>query len=401
MRIVTLNHTRYAIGLWWQFDAAPGGLGRACALARSLGGGYAWTVVRARQFGLGAGRGAFRGLPSLAAALADKGGSHLYVCRFGGDLWWVCAIKDGIIAAEGDWIGGSEEEASAQAGRLRRALDLPAPRYLTEAGETDALARELYSGTARRLFAPRRKNRVQGLRSPSRRLARAAIILAAACGIFWLFQSGFLTDSAAERAAREARRQAILAHPEQFFPQTWLQTPQPAPWAGRCLNELLALPVLDQGWELKSATCDKDDILTVWNFSEVASFLHLPEQAELSTATTAQRKIPLPRIEPGGEVTLLTREEAARRLYEIAHKLELHLTVSWKPKAKRTVREGALAVPLTAPWQVAEFTLKDVSPQLILEQEFYQVLQSIPGLVLQRLTHVNGQWELKGLCHAK
>lgn len=402
MRIVTLHRTRYAIGLWWQFDAAPSGLGRAGALARSLGGQqYAWAVVRARQFGLGAGRGAFRGLPSLAAALADKGGSHLYVCRFGVDLWWVCAIKDGVIAAEGDWIGPSEEAAAAQAGQLRQMLDLPAPRYLTEADETAALARDLRGKSARRFFARRSDNRVRALRSPVRRFVRLAAILAAACGLFWLYQTGFFGDGAAERAAREARRQAILAHPEQFFPQPWLKTPQPAAWAGRCLTELFALPVLDRGWELKSATCNNDDVLTVWNFTEVASFLHLPDQAELITATTAQKKTSLPRIEPGGAVTLLPREEVARRLYEIAHRLELHLTVTWKPKAKRTVREGTLAVPLTAPWQMAEFTLKDVSPQLILEPEFYQVLQSIPGLVLQQLTHTNGQWELKGLCHGK
>ena len=406
MQIVTLNNTRYAIGLWWQFDARSG-IGRARALARSLGGDYTGAVIRAGQFGLGTGGKAFRGLLSLAAQLADKGGSHLYVCRFDASLWWVCAIKDGVIAAEGDWIGASEAAARAQAAVLHNLLDLPEPVILAQPGEAAALVREDDSRKRRglpvlpRKFRPTLRNRVQSLASPARRFAGAIAALALCFGLFWLYQSGWFTDDAATRAAMEARRREILAHPEKYFPRPWLKTPLPSAWAGRCLSEMLALPILDQGWELKSSICDSENLLATYDFSSSASFLQLPEQAELLTATTARKKTPLPQLAPGGDVKLLPRDEVAHKMYEAAKLLGLHLKLNWKPKAKQTVREGKLVVPLTSPWQTAEFTLSDVSPQLILEREFYQVLQSIPGLVVQEISHTGGRWELKGLCHGQ
>ena len=126
MRIVTIGRTKYAIGLWWQIEQTAGqsSMRRARRHALTLGTPLNSVVVRDNQYGFGQGAKRLT-TSSLAACLARRLPSALAVCKIEDDLWWVFAAKDGIIAAEGDWIGDSRQAAVDHAAYLSQMLNLP------------------------------------------------------------------------------------------------------------------------------------------------------------------------------------------------------------------------------------------------------------------------------------
>ena len=93
MRVVRLAKKRFVIGLWWQVQDRSQKLKRqARALNQEIGENYTHVVLRETQLGMGKGKGIVCGLPSLASAVADFGGGHVFICHFPDmSCWWVCA----------------------------------------------------------------------------------------------------------------------------------------------------------------------------------------------------------------------------------------------------------------------------------------------------------------------
>lgn len=415
MQVVKIQSARYAVGLWWQIlqglPSGQGSQGQALAQARRMAATlttpvYNCAALRKNQYGLGSRRGRIPRVQSLAAALAhglpstDANLLAVYVLKPGGP-WWVCAIKNGIIAADGDFVTDSLQSATAHALQLQKLLVMDKPHICEDFASSQAhMARLLQKRSLLAGFVG--DGRMVSLRSTRRALRIAGTTVFTLIAMFMLYSLGFFSDNSAMLAAREARRTEILAHPERFFPRPWRENAGPVPWAGRCLKNLFDLPVSDAGWELERSLCRKNDLESHWAFGAGASFLQLPVGASLQSPHSALRKAALePLPIDSSDRKLTEREEVARKLYEMANLFGLHLSLSWAPPARRTVREGSLSVPLKAPWQVGTWTFKDLPAQIVLSKEFYQVLHSIPGIVLEELTHSNGKWELKGICHGR
>ena len=136
-----------------------------------------------------------------------------------------------------------------------------------------------------------------------------------------------------------------------------------------------------------------------WKFSSAASFLQLPQGAELLTPSTAQKQEMLSTLPPAPERQLLNKDQVARPPYEIARLLGLRLTLSWKDKASKIITEGSLSVPITAPWHEGTFSIENVPSMLIMDKDLYEALESIPGIVLESITYTEGTWKITGLCY--
>ena len=201
------------------------------------------------------------------------------------------------------------------------------------------------------------------------------------------------------RLLAEKRRMEILSNPGSFFPRPWLSAPSVKAWSERCTNYLLQIPFTENGWDLREATCTGDSVDLKWEYTESASFLHLPNGAELLAPTIAHRRLGFERLPSGQGAGLLTRDSVARKLYELARLLGLHLTLSWKDQSSKTISEGSLSVAIIAPWHEGVFAVDNVPSMIILDKDLYEALHTIPGLVLQSISYSGGSWKIKGLCH--
>ena len=400
MRVVTIGRFKYAIGLWWQVEQTAGqsSIRRARRYALTLGTPLNCVVVRENQYGYG--QGAKRlATTSLAACMAQRMPSMLAVCKIEENLWWVFAVKNGVVAAEGDWIGENWQAAVEHAAYLRQILNLPeAQLYPNQDASTSWVQGTIGAGSkSLRTLWLMNSCRLRPLNSSWPKIA----VVLALFAIVMLYHAGFFSSSIDVQLALAARRLEILAHPDRYFVRPWMNSPPPKIWSSRCLQEILKLPVSDQGWEFDAAICADDTLTTHWKFSPGASFLHIPQGAELFTPTMAKRIQNLPKVPSAGDTKLQTRDENARMLYEIANILGLELQLTWNGKSTQTYQEGSLSVALTAPWQEGRFTFSNVPTLLVLDGSFYAMLESIPGLVLQEMSHRNEHWELKGITHAR
>lgn len=400
MRVVKIGRTKYAIGLWWQIEqaAGQGSIGRARRHALALGTPLNSVVVRENQYGFGQGAKRLT-TPSLAACLAQRLPSALAVCTIEDNLWWVFAAKNGLVAAEGDWIADSWQAAVDHAAYLRQMLNLPEAQLFPNRDSSATWIQDSIkadSGALRTLWLMS-SCRLRPLNSSRSKVAAVLALFAAVM----LYHAGFFSSSVDVQLALAARRLEIMAHPDRYFVRPWMNYPPPTVWSSRCLKEILALPVIDQGWEFDAAVCVDETLTTQWKFSSGASFLHLPQGAELFTPTMAQRVQYLPKAPSAPDTKLRSRDENARMLYEVANILGLELQLTWNGKSTQTYQEGSLSVALTAPWQEGRFTFSKVPTLLVLDGSFYAMLESIPGLVLQEMSHRNEHWELKGFTHAR
>lgn len=397
MDIVKVQKTRYAVGLWWQVTtSATKTLQEARKLAKKIGTPYSCVVARKGQFGLGKGSKRWHGRPSLATAFAMKGGTHLWICHFTDvNKWWVCAIKDGFIVADGDWLTLRKEDAINHATYLQSMVSLPEPIFCTNTKQVDEVFQERIKGKKLQLLF---SSRVQSIVSPLRFIFMLSIAILTLIIAFVWYSAEDSIDNRPLIAMQAARRKSIMDHPELYFPRPWLDA-SPLAWSNRCMKSMTETPLNEEGWELKEAICDAESFNLAWEFSPLASFLHLPKGATLLTPNSAEKREKFSPLPKGTEQTLLTREKIALTLYESSRLLRLHLNLSWQPKAKKTVREGDLAVPLEAPWHEGTFSITGIPAQLILNKEFFIMLNQMPALVLESLTYSGGTWTLKGKCH--
>ncbi|MCR5813486.1 MAG: type 4b pilus protein PilO2 [Desulfovibrio sp.] len=399
MRLVRVGKRAYAIGLWWQMTKGSEQLRKQAQAANdAIHGSFTRCVLLPQQIGLAETCPKSTGVPSLAAAVAQKRNeAQVFVCRFPmHGLFWVCACKEGLVAAEGDRYFDKEEEALAHAENLALMLDVSNLQQVQNAAELLPNVSRLKQ-CLQRLFpyAP-----VVPLASPWPKIRRIGYVLLAVLAVLLFRSIDFQNESSDIGRYLEARRAEILAHPERFFPRPWLEQPSPEDWGGTCLGGILKQATNELGWDLTDAVCTGKSLVYNWKFSSSASFLHLPKGASLLTPTQASRKVTLPELQAAKERPLISKDHVARTLYELSRVLGLHLNLNWKDKEKREVREGSLVVNLTAPWYTASFSIDNLPSMTVLDRELYQALGAIPGLVLTELSFANGQWKLTGLCHA-
>ncbi|WMW66360.1 type 4b pilus protein PilO2 [Nitratidesulfovibrio liaohensis] len=413
MRLLDLNGRTYAAGLWWQVAEQPGPrklLRAARATAESTpDDGYDCVVLLPRQFGLGQ-------CPdkpaahSLAASMRPPTASYLGVFRLqeevGDDgLWWVFAVRNGLISAEGDRLCQTRAEAISHANSLKD-LGGPFDREETFPGMAESLsAISGYLAPRRGLFD--RGHPVCPLNDDARR-ARQRRMTLVFLGCLALLSFGVnhwldAREAARQRQAvqaaakaREAARREAVANAARHFARTWLAEALPVPRTAQCITPMLQLPTVASGWRLDAATCGDDALVVTWAHQPGASYTTPPSGARVDTRSATSR-VALPGVSGSVQDSALMDVPAVTsRLYQLTQDVAAKLRLTWDQPAKKKV-EG---VEVVAPWVRGEWELANVPAATLADLSLARELQTLPGLVLASIEYRGGLWTIKGVVHA-
>lgn len=413
LHILERSGKSYAVGLWWQVADHPGTrkmLEQARATAQSAGGEFNCVVLLPRQYGLGHVDGRIPRVRSLAASMKPGHASYLGIFRLeealGDDgLWWVCALRQGMITAEGDRLCTTREEAQRHAHSLREiggAFDHE-ETFVSVSESTAAL--EGYLAPASILLGTHalRPLNDDADRSRNRKLfaIAAAMLLLLAYGAQ---QWSIAREEAHQRelaqlaiASREASRKALLASGSQHFGQPWNGQVQPLGRAAQCLSSMMAMPLFASGWKLETVTCADDAVITRWEHQAGASYTSLPAGSRLDSSTVATGRVVLPPVpDRTATQTLRTVAEASAHLYQLTQDVSAKLRLSFDLPDRKTV-DG---VELIAPWVRGQWEMSELPHALLQDLALPSNLQNCPGLVLTGIEQKGGAWTFKGNIYA-
>jgi hypothetical protein len=413
MRLLEFNGRTYAVGLWWQVTD-PGAkkvLAKARSTAAIADDGYDSVVLMPRQFGLGRFPGGSRRKAySLAASLRVSVASYLGLFRLeegvGDDgLWWVFAVRNGLISAEGDRLFPTREEAGDHARSLK---DLGGDFELEEVFSEQAQSRIALQD---RLASPRglfdRGHAVLPLHEDRQGQKRRAVIAASIAGFalvsfganYWLDAREVEKQRDAMREvvrARESARQHALANAASYFIHLWETEPNPAQRAEQCMDRMRSVPLVASGWLLDAVTCSNDSLVISWAHQPGASFLTPPLGAHVEARTATSRDslsriTPSPSLEP-----LRSVSEITAHLYQVTQDASAKLRLSWSAPDKKKI-DG---VEVVAPWVRGTWELASVPAASLADGSLPHALSTLPGLVLSSIEYRGGVWTIKGVTHA-
>ena len=403
---------QFAIGLWWQLrHAGPAQKKVLLQNARKIAEEFAneqYNVVllREQQFGLGR-TGSTGSLSepvySLADALRMQADAFVAVFSLEPELWWVCAVSKGIIAAEGDAWFETREEAERAAHSHQQMISAEIQIFETPEASLEFLLPLLFpERTLQELYPDPAKQRKIFVR-----LGQAAALLAAAGGIWfgWNWYQGreasrLLQSQAALKAKYEAE---LRANPERVFKMHWNQAPAVEPAGLQCMEAIISQPQADLGWTLDELICTPGKALAVQRrHNPGANFMELPKNVRLVNAQRTAEQVQLEKLPVRASVAhtnLPGRAEMTAALYEITQILKCNLeNLSWQPPEQITRDE----VHLTAPWQGGKFSIKAVPHSAVSSGAVFRLLD-YHGLIINTViynaqTHV---WTVQGVCYAK
>ncbi|WP_165072377.1 hypothetical protein, partial [Desulfovibrio sp. ZJ200] len=101
-----------------------------------------------------------------------------------------------------------------------------------------------------------------------------------------------------------------------------------------CMEALLAQPTVANGWQLSEASCSGRAVSVTWAHQSQADFLSLPDQAALKSPQLAVSRLTLAtdrKARTGQNYpAILTRESAARHLYQITQQAGARLRLTFQ-----------------------------------------------------------------------
>lgn len=165
MELNTTLNKHYAVGFHWKMVTSPTKTPQqTCKLTKSLGSPYICVVRRKGQLGFANGSKEWIGRPSLASAFAAAGGTHLWISHTDTHTWWICAIKDGFIVPDGDYIANTADSAIEHALFLQENFDLPDVEFCSDTTQLNKVLQQRIKG---KKFLLLFSNRVQALNPPA------------------------------------------------------------------------------------------------------------------------------------------------------------------------------------------------------------------------------------------
>lgn len=433
MHNIKLNGKTYAAGLWWQIlesgkkkEQIAHIKERAASIPES---NFNCVAIRHDQFGLGKAEGKIPSAPSLICALLKRShptwvGRMLLEDSNGQLVWWVCAIKNGRIYADGDAIFYSREEADKLLQEHKSFFDWPTDKADAEALIAEGkLPYEVLTETVeetQKQLAGLLKT-AERIRPLEQRSIPSAIYLllfivlcSAAYMLFDEYQGEQLRRVAqAQRSSLEQSAKKTLADiqnaPEQFFNQYWKTQPEAKKAALLCITAMQGLPLYSNGWELSAIVCKKEtsdwNLASEWQYTPAASFTRLPD----ITTTVSLGKDPkkafatetltLPAERPATK--LITKEDARSRIFQLAASTQSIASISWSPPEEHVEKPViGKAVTFPAPWQKATWNFTRV-PYFALAPEVLPThLNAIPGVVISSVSYSRNQWKISGEIYA-
>lgn len=421
MRMVVINKRAWAVGLHWMPPTVKRPSREELTLsAENLSPDFDMLAMRHHQTGFGASGGdcaQWSKVRSLAGHISLPSGLILGLFCLedvaGEEFWWVFARRDAINVGMGDQVFSSREEANQEIKILRDTLKISGSEGENVVCETpqDSSAwlaplcgvglREQLRGSA--LLRPI---------TPRKHVGLAGYAVAAGLGLCALWgvdqyleyrsEQAAIEQSRLLAAAREQRRQQVLANPAAYFDPEWQKAP-PVDHVGiACMDAILALPTAISGWSLESAVCNGGSSLVVhWRHGAESSYAALPAGARLESPTRAvvRSSVPVSLKSRSGQshAGLETQEEAKRFLYQICQTTGTRLRLSFQPPQKKSVDK----VEITAPWVKGSWELSSIAPALMLSPGLSQVLVDLPGLTLDGISLKNESWTFQGRIYAK
>lgn len=419
MRMVIINNRPWAVGLDWSSTRVEK-LSRQRLLekAQKIDPSFDMMAVQRRLYGFGSSGGQteqWKNVRSLAAFIQlPPSFLGLFALEdiHGETFWWIIGRQNGQNVGQGDAVYVSRHEAEVEMKSLNELLDNSISEMVIQEDPAQSLAwlEPLLRVGVRDML--RKRGGLESLTEPPRRMSFAVpalCVLVLAVGWYgvdtWLTRRAEQASLEASRLAglkKEQRRQELLAHPEKYFEQSWTKVPLAHVLAKPCLDALLLLPTVANGWQLAEASCAGRAVSIRWEHrSQTADFLHLPYNARLespqvavSRSTLAVRHTPRSGQPFSG---LLTREHAMRHLYQLTQQTGTKLRLAFRAAETRIIDK----VELTAPWIKGEWELHSVPGSLLSDEAFWGMLALLPGLTLERISMKGSSWGLQGSVYAR
>lgn len=419
MRMVIINKRPWAVGLDWSSTrmeklSRP----RLLDMAQKIDPSFDMMAVQRRLYGFGSSGGRpedWMKARSLAAFIplppSFLGLFALQDVR-GEAFWWVIGRQNGQNVGQGDAVYATRREAEQELKSLNELLDNSIAEVVIlddPAHSLSWLAPLLRVGPGAAL---RRRGRLESLKEAPRHVPSSVLRMGLALGLligggltFNAWQTHQTEQASLESARlakldREQRRRELLAHPENYFEQTWTQAPPAMDVAVPCMQALLAQPTVANGWLLSEASCTGRAVSVTWAHQRQADYLSLPRNATLKSPQLAVSRMTLTtarKARVGQRYPhILTREGATLHLYQITQQVGARLRLTFQKPEKRSIDK----VELSAPWIKGEWTLSAV-PGSLLRDALWSALSAVPGLTLDRVSFKNEAWALQGNIYAK
>lgn len=161
------------------------------------------------------------------------------------------------------------------------------------------------------------------------------------------------------------------------------------------VNDLLTYSPHQNGWVISKVTYTKDNRKILW--SGAGDFLDLPQNAKVQGETViSDTPIKISWKSSTSIAGELNKADLLQRyLYSITARSGVNLSVSFKKTEKKIVRFGKKEIQLIAPWQIGDFSIANVSFNVLSNNNFKKVL-SIYGLLIEQVDFENNLFTIRG-----
>jgi hypothetical protein len=410
LRFVTIGGREFAVGLWWQLrHLGPAPKKVVLNLARKTAHefekeNYNVVSIREQQYGLGHAPDLLPSCFSLAGSVRMRRDADAFLCVFNlaPDLWWVCAITKGIIAAEGDSWYFTRDEAEKAAHSHQQMVSTDFVIYNTPEESFKILEPLLAPDKLLEPLHPCPEKRKRQVKRATIFGAVAALIISVV-----LFYNAFQERETLRNLRRSLDtktkyQEELQRNPEKVFPARWNHEPMLTAAGLQCADAIASAHPVSLGWSLDELICAPGASIVVYRtHNSGAAFVDLPPEVRLVTSKKTVESVALPKMQKRAALfyTQLPRREKLNAVfYEVTQALKANLEkLSWAPP-EQIIQDD---IQLVAPWQAGNFIISAIPHSVIHSGLIFKSLE-YPGLVINSVVFnaKSKKWTIQGVAYA-
>ena len=414
MRRVIVNGQAYAVGIDW-FPLNKMNRTELLQQAEGYDDKCDLLVLLKEQYGLArSGKKSWKRTRSLAATLVLNGypdavhAFQLIDADTGSRFWWVVGVRKGTLSGQTDRCFDNLDDAESVAASVHDSLGVPELRSFSETEGMEYLP--AYTGQTKKTFLNDPTSFGHLKDTTGIKLLKAFTIVVG-FGLGWWAVDAALDYKATQDALKQARiltqnkekrAKELAEYPEKYFPSNWMKAPESDAFINQCAPAMFHFPTAANGWQLSELRCSGNSLSAIWQQTVLSDYMHLPFNAALDAkkpkiATSGKSLPTLPQAERTVS-SLLTQQDAARRLYALTQHFRLNLKkLAFEKRQTKTVEK----IQLSCPWVKATFELADIPAFLVADySNLGKALSDIPGLIVTDLSY-SSKWTIRGELYAK
>jgi hypothetical protein len=424
MHLLKVNNKEYAVGLWWQTSEANSETKlkkEAVLVAKTFkeeqGPSYNCFASQIKPTGALIGMGncdsiiekgqITRNVTPLVLAVINNAESQTFLHKYQfDDGCWVCGVLKGVVHPDGDFFGTAEAAQKVFDSLLEDVF--LSVEQIKEFDDVESVSR---------LEAILKKDIEIFIRPINTRVSKRKIFMIlgvtlAAVGIFVIYQSMMERKKADIQKAKMLAAQQLLAEQQaskqkssisadDFFPETWLSEPTASLFLTSCKKALSDRDLVENGWQIVEWGCAPGEVEIAWKKLDGSSFQVLPKGAEFNIqsprdcVTTDEYAI---ENIMRAKTSLWSMEQSSAKIHDIALIFELKIDCDYhlKPESKTIADQNDPAKnrTITASFRKIEFVLTGL--EMFPPPAFVSEINSIPGMVMEKLFYKDNYWLLKG-----